>query len=167
MKIEVNIEGETHQIEVTRKNGKFFYRMGKDEGEFELKELAPGELSFLSEDLSFPFHFARKNGGSYLLSIDNCTWDASVIDSRTKILKKSGGGALNVVEVVAPMPGKVVRVEVKQGKKVRRDQVLVVIEAMKMENLIKSPRGGVIEEVLVKEGDSVDAKGVLVRFKNG
>ena len=63
--------------------------------------------------------------------------------------------------LVAPMPGKVVRVMVKAGEHVKRGQVLVVLEAMKMEQTAVSPDDGVVHEVLVREGEQVAAGHVL------
>jgi biotin carboxyl carrier protein len=64
--------------------------------------------------------------------------------------------------VVAPMPGKIVKVLVKAGDRVTARQGLVVVEAMKMENELRSPKEGVVTEVLVVEGVSVEAGRVLV-----
>ncbi len=64
--------------------------------------------------------------------------------------------------MLAPMPGKVVRVLVKQGDEVVARQGVVVIEAMKMENELRAGRAGLVREVLVVEGASVDAGAPLV-----
>jgi propionyl-CoA carboxylase alpha chain len=60
------------------------------------------------------------------------------------------------------MPGRVVRVEVEPGQKVSGGQVLLVLEAMKMEHTIRSPRDGVVSEVDCAPGDQVEAGAVLV-----
>src|SRR5512137_89884 len=65
-------------------------------------------------------------------------------------------------QVLAPMPGKVVRVLVKAGDEVKARQGLVVVEAMKMENELRSPKDGRVAEVLVAEGASVEAGRLLV-----
>ena len=64
--------------------------------------------------------------------------------------------------VVAPMPGKVVRVLVQSGEAVRPRQPLVVVEAMKMENELRALRAGTVAEVHAQEGLSVDAGALLV-----
>jgi len=64
--------------------------------------------------------------------------------------------------IVAPMPGKIVRVGVKPGEAVRARQTVVVIEAMKMENELKASRDGAVSELHAKEGASVDAGALLV-----
>jgi biotin carboxyl carrier protein len=55
------------------------------------------------------------------------------------------------------MPGKIVRVLVKQGDKLTAGQGLLVIEAMKMQNEVKSPKSGTVERLMVKEGQTVNA----------
>jgi biotin carboxyl carrier protein len=64
--------------------------------------------------------------------------------------------------IVAPMPGRIVKVLVKPNESVSARQPLVVVEAMKMENELRAPRGGTIAEVRVSEGASVEANAVLV-----
>jgi biotin carboxyl carrier protein len=59
--------------------------------------------------------------------------------------------------VVAPMPGKVVRLLVKAGDTVEAGQGLLVVEAMKMQNEIRSPKSGVVERLLAQEGQPVNA----------
>jgi biotin carboxyl carrier protein len=64
--------------------------------------------------------------------------------------------------LLAPMPGKVVRLLVKQGDPVRARQAIAVIEAMKMENELRALQAGVVSEIHVKEGDSVEAGALLL-----
>jgi biotin carboxyl carrier protein len=63
--------------------------------------------------------------------------------------------------VTAPMPGKIVSVLVAPGQRVEAGQGLVVVEAMKMQNEIRSPKSGTVERVLVKEGQTVNAGEIL------
>ena len=66
-----------------------------------------------------------------------------------------------VAEIVAPMPGKVVRVQIEAGTTVEKGAGVVVVEAMKMQNEMKSPREGVVVSINVKPGDTVNAGDVL------
>lgn len=76
--------------------------------------------------------------------------------------KTDSGSAAGPQRVVAPMPGKIVNVLVKAGDEVAARQGLVVVEAMKMENELRSPKAGTVAEVRVTEGMSVEAGTVLV-----
>lgn len=67
--------------------------------------------------------------------------------------------------ILAPMPAKVVKVNCKAGERVRKGEVLIILEAMKMENEIPSPADGVIREVRVKEGTTVSHDEVMVVFE--
>jgi biotin carboxyl carrier protein len=66
-----------------------------------------------------------------------------------------------VTEIVAPMPGKVVRVQTETGASVEKGAGVIVVEAMKMQNEMKSPRAGVVVSINVKPGDTVNAGDVL------
>lgn len=66
-----------------------------------------------------------------------------------------------VAEILAPMPGKVVRVQLEAGASVEKGVGIVVVEAMKMQNEMKSPRAGVVVSIKVKPGDTVNAGDVL------
>ena len=64
--------------------------------------------------------------------------------------------------VLAPMPGKIVKINVENGQSVNKGHVLMTLEAMKMENEITAPKGGVVKEIRVNEGDNVEKGAVLV-----
>ena len=66
--------------------------------------------------------------------------------------------------VTAPMPGKILRILVKEGEEVKTGQGLLILEAMKMENEIPSPKDGVVKKILVKEGDTVDTGQALIEL---
>ena len=64
--------------------------------------------------------------------------------------------------VAAPMPGNIVRVDVKQGDTGKAGQILIILEAMKMQNEIVAPKDGTVAQVVVKTGDKVDTGAALV-----
>ncbi len=76
--------------------------------------------------------------------------------------RRAGASDAGDGRVVAPMPGRVVKVLVAAGTRVEARQGVVVVEAMKMENELRAPRAGVVREVRVAEGASVEAQAVLV-----
>ncbi len=72
--------------------------------------------------------------------------------------------AKDLGDISSPMPGKVVSVKVSRGEKVKKGDVLLIVEAMKMENEIHSPVDGVVEEVYVREGDQVNPDECLIKI---
>jgi biotin carboxyl carrier protein len=91
-------------------------------------------------------------------------YEAYVEDEREKRLSKAAGGAAQTGEFVlrAPMPGLVVKLPVAEGEAVKTAQVLVILESMKMQNELKSPRDGKVGRVQVKVGDSVEQRQILL-----
>jgi biotin carboxyl carrier protein len=76
--------------------------------------------------------------------------------------RAEGDKAAGVKKIVAPMPGKVVRILVSQGAEVKSGQGVIVVEAMKMQNELKSPKQGVVQKIAVAEGAAVNAGELLV-----
>ena len=68
-------------------------------------------------------------------------------------------------DVKAPMPGRVIEILVKKGDIVSEGDSLIVLEAMKMENIIKSTREGVLKNIQVIEGNNVEKNAILLSFK--
>ena len=71
-----------------------------------------------------------------------------------------------VSQIDAPMPGMVLDVKVKEGQQVQENEPLLILEAMKMENILSSPRDGIIKSVEVKQGDAVNKGQVLLHFED-
>ena len=76
----------------------------------------------------------------------------------------SSRGNAAMIQIKAPMPGLILEVNVKPGDTVQKGDKVLVLEAMKMENVIKSPGEGKVSEVRVVKGDSVEKNQVLVQF---
>lgn len=91
---------------------------------------------------------------------------ASVQSERMRSQKKGGAGAgAGAREVRSPMPGRVVKLLVNVGDEVAKQAPVVVVEAMKMENELRTAAGGIVESIHVKAGDTVESGALLVRFK--
>jgi len=96
------------------------------------------------------------HGSQYVLQVE---------DEREKRLRASMGGELpeNIdFHLRAPMPGLVVAIPISEGQAVQKGDVLIILESMKMQNELKSPRPGRISRVRVKPGDSVEHKETLL-----
>jgi biotin carboxyl carrier protein len=88
-------------------------------------------------------------------------YQVKIEDEREKRLKAAAGGGVaegGEFHLKAPMPGLVVSVLVEEGQEVKKGQVMLILESMKMQNELKAPRDGVIGRVRVKAGESVEQK---------
>jgi biotin carboxyl carrier protein len=94
--------------------------------------------------------------------VGSARYAAEVRDPRSWRSRRQGAGAADgVVRLVAPMPGKVVRVLVAEKTQVEAGQGVLVVEAMKMQNELKSPKKGVVQKILAAQGAAVNAGDVL------
>lgn len=92
-------------------------------------------------------------------------YPVTVEDEREKRLRAAAGGGVaetGEFHLRAPMPGLVVTIPVTEGQEVKRGQVILILESMKMQNELKSPRDGTIGRIRVKPGESVEQKQTLL-----
>ncbi|HET9478281.1 MAG TPA: biotin/lipoyl-containing protein [Pyrinomonadaceae bacterium] len=141
--------------------------IGETEEELDLR-LDGGRVSARVGARSYDLEAHEIEPGFYLLFVGNrvheCRVDGTIkiIDpKRLRSGQNSSGHHHGVAQIVAPMPGKVVRVQVEAGATVEKGAGVVVVEAMKMQNEMKSPRAGVVLSVNVQPGDTVNAGDVL------
>ena len=105
---------------------------------------------------------AETSGGQWLAQLPWVSVDA-VVDGRRRPRGGAGAAAADgVQQVVAPMPGRIVRILVRPGDNVEARQGLVVVEAMKMENELRASKAGRVKDVGVSEGESVEAGRLLI-----
>jgi biotin carboxyl carrier protein len=102
------------------------------------------------------------NRDRYDVSVSGVRLSVEILDARSALRKASQQSHTGAVELRAPMPGKVVKVLVKEGDAVEANQGLMVVEAMKMQNEIKAPKRGVVRKLGVKEAAAVNAGDLLV-----
>jgi biotin carboxyl carrier protein len=107
----------------------------------------------------------EETAGGLIVVIDGYRFEIEVRDPRRWSRKDATRAGDGVQTVLAPMPGKVVRVLVAPGDRVAASQGLLVVEAMKMQNEMKAPRAGRVLSVMVKEGATVTAGEVLATLE--
>ena len=110
------------------------------------------------------------SGGRYILDMGGFTLPVEAVDERTHAIRHVAGGVARgaaPAALVAPMPGLVLRVNVRTGDRVHAGQGVVVVEAMKMENELKVPSAGVVKAVHVAAGSAVEKGALLVELEAG
>ena len=125
----------------------------------------PGQaMSLLLDGRSVRCEVESGKEGHLAVLVGDEVHELEVLDERRLRLRRASGkfSLEGPQRVDSPMPGKVVRVLVKQGDQVEEGQGLVVVEAMKMENELRSPKAGVVAELHAQEGQAVEAGAKLV-----
>jgi biotin carboxyl carrier protein len=166
MKFEIHLSGpdgkKKYAVELTQKGESYAFVLDGQPLEADAVQLSPHTLSVLLGGQSFEIHVSQSPGGKLKLQCGPHEYAAEVLDPRAWRGRKQG--ALEVegrAEIVAPMPGKVIRLLVNTGDSVEAGQGLFVVEAMKMQNEIRSPKSGKVQRLLAKEGQNVNAGDVL------
>ena len=105
--------------------------------------------------------------GQLQIKVNGNIYDTETIDKFDELLKRLGmekGGAGKVNELKAPMPGLVLEINVKPGDQLQKGDRVLVLEAMKMENVIKAPADVTVASIEVEKGKTVDKNQVMIRF---
>lgn len=162
MKFQISIAGTPQNLELRRGPDGWECTVEGQPRRVDVVEVAPGVFSLLLEGESFVVHVERR-GDTYRVHTRGTDLVVAVENPRRWAGRRGGPlGLSGRQKVTAPMPGKVVRVLVAANQVVEAGQGLLVVEAMKMQNEIPSPKKGVIEKLQVREGDTVDHGDVLL-----
>jgi biotin carboxyl carrier protein len=145
--------------------GKSLYRVAIDGNDFLVdgKKTGRTNYSLIVDNRSFEIEVDNA-ADEYRVLVDGRNYHVHLIDERRV---RVGGGQSEIElqgrqKISVPMPGKVIAVLVSEGDSVERGQGLVIVEAMKMENEVRSPIAGEVKEIKVKPGDAVEGGAVLV-----
>jgi biotin carboxyl carrier protein len=166
MKFEVQLTGPTGKqlrtVELERDAERWKISLDGQQVQADAVDINPHTLSLLLEGRSYEVHIAESPDGVLKLQTGFQEFTAEVVDPRAWRGRWHGAReAQGRQQVLAPMPGKVVRILVQAGDRVEVGQGLLVVEAMKMQNEIGSPKGGTVERLHVQEGQPVNAGEVL------
>jgi biotin carboxyl carrier protein len=162
MKYEIHIAGKTRSVELHRDGARWQISLDGAATDADATEIAPGIFSILLNGASHEVRVAPNSDGSLTVQDGPNELKVEVGDPRSWRGRKQGAiEAEGRQKIVAPMPGKVIRLLVKPGDKVEAGQGLLVVEAMKMQNEVKSPKTGTVEKLLAKENQLVTAGDTL------
>jgi biotin carboxyl carrier protein len=158
MKLEIQLDGKSRTFELISRSGRELrcaidgYAITAD-----VAEIVPGTYSILVSNSAIEVRVEETPAGLRVIA-SGTEYQLTVCDPRKwNRSRAAGAGSEGRQQIVAPMPGKVVRVLLNPGDKVEAGQGIFVVEAMKMQNEVRSPKSGTIERLLVKEGQTVSA----------
>jgi biotin carboxyl carrier protein len=160
MKYEAEIRGNKISVEVEQAAERITARVGTRDYKLEFFSPEEGIYTFLDGDRVYEVQVTPLAEGTMRVQIGSRVIATRIVDKRQK--RSSVDHAIEGRQnLVAPMPGRVVRIQLAAGDQVAIGQGIVVVEAMKMQNEIKSPKAGRVVEIRVVEGETVNANQVL------
>ena len=159
MRLRVTIDGESSLLELQRDDGELAYRLdavNAVSGNASVAEVGPGVFSVLLGRRSITVHLVR-TGPALEAWVRGRRLSISVVDLRDRPAMRERSHSAGRMDVSAQMPGRVIKLLVEQGARVESGQPVVVVEAMKMQNEMKSPKAGLVAKIYALEGATVAA----------
>jgi biotin carboxyl carrier protein len=160
LKIALRSGGKARTVEIGARNGWPAFALDGKSRNADCVAIAPALYSILLDGRSFEAH-VREAADEIIVTIQGRDFAFRVDDPRQWRKRGASLETEGKQQVVASMPGKVVRALVAAGQMVNNGQGIVVVEAMKMQNELRSPKTGKVERLLVVEGQTVNAGDVL------
>lgn len=158
MKIELEIDGQVIEAEFTAINGSVQLTFGGATREAQVSEPEPGVFTVIIDNRVYACALEENAGGSTEVVVNGKRIPVAAHDKkRLRGHAGAGAGASGQVKLSSPMPGKVARVLLNAGDEVVAHQGVLVVEAMKMQNEVQSPKAGKVVEIKVVEGQTVNA----------
>ena len=158
---EVTVDGRPHRLELERAEDAWKCRLDGLEIEVDAVLARPDVLSLLVEGRSYEIKREQTTTDIHVW-VGSTRFKVELRDPRSLRSRRDGtGDASGPRKLVAPMPGRIVRVLVSEKSEVEAGQGILVVEAMKMQNEIQSPKKGVVQKILAAQGATVNAGDVL------
>lgn len=160
MLYDVVIDGRHYRLDLNRAEGRWSCRLDGREVEVDAVLARPDVLSLRIGNMAYEIKSERVADDLHLW-VGSTRFAAEVRDPRSLRGRTQAGDDQGPRKIVAPMPGKVVRLLVREGDEVEGGAGVAVVEAMKMQNEIKSPKKGKVQKILVTDGAAVNAGDVI------
>jgi biotin carboxyl carrier protein len=162
VKLKAHIGEREEEIVINRDGERVFAHVGDRVYDLQLRGLQPDTYLFFLDTEVHECRATPRARDTFDVSIRGRSYAVTIVDpKRLRSGENSDRHHHGVAQLLAPMPGKVVRVQTEAGASVEKGAGIVVVEAMKMQNEMKSPRAGVVVSINVKPGDTVNAGDVL------
>jgi len=164
MEFKFLVSGEVHKVSIEFKGGRYLISLGDRKVEVDSKLISSNCLSLLMGNQAHVIYFAENKEKKYIA----IKGERFCLQETHAVSEGRAPEATDVAEnrrvIAAPMPGRVVKVLVSHGQRVVKNQNLVIVEAMKMENEMRSPMDGLVEKIHVSAGDLVEAGEPMVEL---
>jgi len=160
MTYDVTVDGKSYRLELDRSEAGWSCRLDGRDVRVDAVLARPDVLSLRIGNLAFEVKCERVGAEAHVW-VGSQRFAAQVRDPRSLRGRVRPGDDQGPKKLTAPMPGKVVRILVEPGNEVEAGAGILVVEAMKMQNEVKSPKKGILQKILVSPGTAVNAGDVL------
>jgi biotin carboxyl carrier protein len=163
--LEIKIDDRTAILKLIKKEGNIVTVEVDDRVyDLDMVMVENGVYSVLYNSISYNVElFEKADHRHFNVNTLYNSYDVEIIDAETKYIRNRTKEEVgDIRKISSPMPGKVVKVTVKPGDRIKAGTTVVVVSAMKMESEYKVVKDRIVREVLVKEGDTVDGNQTLV-----
>lgn len=158
---EVVIDGTKHRLELTRDDARWTCKLDDEPLDLDAVLARQNVVSVIINGACYEVKREQTPLDLHIW-VKNVRFKAEVSDPRSlRSRRAAAGAALGPAKLVAPMPGRVVRIVTPEKSAIEAGKGVLVIEAMKMQNELKAPKAGVVQKILVSEGMAVNAGDVL------
>jgi biotin carboxyl carrier protein len=170
MELELNLESRKAILkEIKREGNQLTISVDDEIYNVDIVKVGPAEYSVLYNGKSFNIEVVPGSEPKhYTVNTFYFSHEIEVVDAETRYIRSrdtaAGGHASNIIR--SPMPGKIVKILVSVGDKVEAGQTVIIVSAMKMESEFKATKAGIVSEIPVSEGDTVDGNQVLVAMED-
>ncbi len=151
-------------------NGTYEYELSEgDLASLDILKTSGSGFHVLKDNIPFPVEVISGdfNNKIYKIKVRNDVYEVGLQNELDQQIARMGfslGSAKNITSIIAPMPGLILEIKAREGEEVKEDSPLLILEAMKMENVITSPREGIIKSISVRVGETVDKKQLLITY---
>jgi len=165
MEFEFNLEDKVYKISIEKKGDTYFVDLGNSKREVEFQNISPNCFS-LSIDGHNQTVYTVEAENKRFIFVQGEQFVIQEKETATVRKKEDEAGLIDGKQLVfAPMPGRILKMLVSEGERVRKKQSLAIVEAMKMEHEIKSALDGIVKKVNFKENQMVDTEEPIMELE--
>ncbi len=168
MALEIKLGERLAKVELlSEKENHIIILVDDNEYDIDMIQVEKGVYSILYKGRSYNVELIETDSPKkYAVNTHYLSYDAEIIDAETKYLQARNSGDSFEADstILSPMPGKVVKIPVILGDKVKKGETVIIVAAMKMESEYKAMKDGVVSEIFVKEEDTIDGNQPLIKI---